>query len=249
MGAAVLCFPGAPDNITVHTVAHAQVANQLALNIAQQLRAAIAARGRAVLSVSGGKSPEPLFEALRAQPIDWSRVVVTLADERCVPVTHADSNALLVRTHLLQDQAAAAHWVPMVNATTQPLPSPEALALAANAALLAAGAADVTVLGMGTDGHTASLFPDAANLAAALDSANPDACMAMVLPVPPANAPYPRLSQTLAHLLRSRAIVLPLAGADKLQTLAQAWATPSDRLPIARILHQTQTPVALWIST
>ncbi len=248
MGAAAPWLPGAPDHITVHTVAQAQAAQQLAQDIAQQLRAAIAARGRAVLSVSGGKSPVALFQQLLTQSLDWARVVVTLVDERCVPVTHADSNALLVRCHLLQDQAAAANWVPMVSATTDPLSAPEELARQANAALQAVGAADVTVLGMGTDGHTASLFPDARNLGAALDIANPHACMAMVLPTLPANAPYPRLSQTLAHLLRSRAIVLPLAGADKLHTLAQAWATPSDRLPVARILHQTQTPVALWIT-
>lgn len=248
MGAAVPCLPGAPANITVRNVEQARAAQQLALDIAAQLRAAIAARGRAVISVSGGKSPVPVFEALRAQVLDWSRVLVTLVDERCVPVTHADSNALLVSTHLLQDQAAAARWVAMISTRTAPLAGPEELAFHANTALLAVGAADVTVLGMGVDGHTASLFPDATNLAAALDPASADACMAMVLPVPPANAPYARISQTLAHLLRSRAIVLPLAGADKLQTLAQAWSKPSAPLPIARILHQTQTPVALWIS-
>jgi 6-phosphogluconolactonase len=249
MDAMANCLPGAPANIAVRKVSQAQAAQQLALDITQQLRAAIAARGRAVLSVSGGRSPVALFEALRVQRLDWSRVFVTLVDERCVPVTHAHSNALLVGTYLLQGPAVAARWVPMLGTRTEPLPAPEELALHANTALLETGVADVTVLGMGVDGHTASLFPEATNLGAAMDPSNPDACMAMVLPTAPANAPYPRISQTLAHLLRSRAIVLSLAGADKLQTLAQAWATPRARLPIARILHQTKTPVALWIST
>lgn len=130
----------------------ADINAELAQDIAQRLGAAIAARGFAVLSVSGGKSPIALFEALRRQPLDWSRVYVTLVDERCVPCTHPDSNALLVRTHLLQDQARAARFVPMVEETAEPpLAPPAVLAQAASVALQAAGRTDVLVLGMGAD--------------------------------------------------------------------------------------------------
>ena len=102
---------------------------------------------------------------------------------------------------------------------------------------------------MGTDGHTASLFPDAPNLTEALALRNPHACVAIELPHPPANAPYPRITQTLAHILTARHIVLPVSGTDKLQTLAQAWQKATPALPISMVLHQTQTPVALWMAS
>lgn len=234
---------------TVHTANSASLNAELAQDIAQRLDAAIAARGFAVLSVSGGKSPIALFEALRRQPIDWAKVRVTLVDERCVPCTHPDSNALLVRTHLLQDQASAAQFVPMVGEATEPLATPAVLAQTASLALQAVGRTDVLVLGMGADGHTASLFPDALNLAEALDLNNPQPCIAIELANPPANAPYQRLTQPLAQLLRARHIVLPLGGADKLATLGLAWQGVNPAYPISYVLHQTETPVALWISS
>lgn len=242
-------WPASRAGLTVHPVSSASVNAELAQDIAQRLAAAIAERGFAVLSVSGGKSPIALFEALRRQPMDWAKVRVTLVDERCVPCAHPDSNALLVRTHLLQDNASAAIFFPMVEQATEPLPAPAVLAQAASRALQAAGTADVLVLGMGADGHTASLFPDALNLADALDLNNPHACIAIELANPPANAPFQRLTQPLAQLLRARHIVLPLSGADKLATLRLAQQGISAQYPVSCVLHQTQTPVALWISS
>ena len=240
--------PESRGTLTVHTVSQAELNVRLAQDIAQRLSAAIQARGVAVLSVSGGKSPVPLFEALRVIDIDWSRVRVTLVDERCVPRTHPDSNALLVQTHLLQDLAVKAQLVFMVTSAVEPLGSPAAQAKTASMALSAAGTADVLVLGMGTDGHTASLFPDAPNLAEALDLRNTQSCVAIELITPPANAPYARITQTLAQILSARHLVLPLSGADKLNTLQQAWKQATPALPISFVLHQTQTPVALWLA-
>lgn len=235
--------------VSVHAVTAKDLNAQLAQDIAQRLRDAMAARGVAVLSVSGGKSPIALFEALRVQALDWHKVRVTLVDERCVPRTHPDSNALLVRTHLLQDAAAHAQLVDMVVCDTQAWPAPVAQAQAAGVALRAAGTADVLVLGMGTDGHTASLFPEAPNLEEALDRHNPQACVAIELAHPPANAPYARITQTLSQLLTARHIVLPIAGEDKLRTLQQAWPERQQHAPISYVLHQTQTPVAVWLTT
>jgi 6-phosphogluconolactonase len=240
--------------VTVQQVATDALNARLAQDIAHRLNAAISARGVAVLSVSGGKSPIALFEALRVHNIDWAKVRVTLVDERCVPNTHPDSNALLVQTHLLQGLAQQAQFVPMVTTVTSPngvnasLPPPLVQAKVAGLALVAAGIADVLVLGMGTDGHTASLFPDAPNLQDALDTHNTQACVAIELAHPPANAPYARVTQTLAHILSARHIVLPLSGAEKLTTLQQAWGKADPRYPVSYVLHQTQTPVALWLT-
>jgi 6-phosphogluconolactonase len=240
--------PESRGTLTVHTVSQAELNVRLAQDIAQRLAAAIQARGFAVLSVSGGKSPVALFEALRVIDIDWSRVRVTLVDERCVPRIHADSNALLVQTHLLQDLAAKAQLVFMVASAAEPLGSPAVQAKAASLALTAAGVADVLVLGMGADGHTASLFPEASNLADALDLRNTQTCVSIELTHPPANAPYARITQTLAQILSARHIVLPLTGNDKLNTLQQAWKQATPALPISFVLQQTQTPVALWLA-
>jgi 6-phosphogluconolactonase len=240
--------PESRGTLTVHTVSEAELNVRLAQDMTQRLAAAIQARGFAVLSVSGGKSPVALFEALRVIDIDWSRVRVTLVDERCVPRIHPDSNALLVQTHLLQDLAAKAQLVFMVTSATEPLESPTTLVKAAGLALNAAGIADVLVLGMGADGHTASLFPEAPNLADALDLRNTQSCVSIELAHPPANAPYERITQTLAQILSARQIVLPLTGADKLNTLQQAWQQATTALPISFVLQQTQTPVALWLA-
>jgi 6-phosphogluconolactonase len=149
---------------------------------------------------------------------------------------------------LLQDLAAKAQLVLMVASTTEPLKAPTAQATVAGDALLAAGTADVLVLGMGADGHTASLFPEAPNLSEALDMRNTQTCLAIALETPPAHAPYARITQTLAQILSARHIVLPLTGADKLHTLQQAWKLATPALPISFVLQQTQTPVALWLA-
>ncbi|MDE2617171.1 MAG: 6-phosphogluconolactonase [Burkholderiales bacterium] len=235
-------------HLQVYRVAAAQLATELARDIAGRLQQAIHARGVAVLSVSGGKSPIALFEALRQQPLDWSKLHITLVDERYVPATHEASNTLLVRTHLLQGPAARARLHAMVPELNLPLPPLPTLVQNADADLHALGPADVMVLGVGADGHTASLFPAAPRLAAALDPRSPQACVGMALDPPPAAAPHARLTQTLAQILRSRHLILPVTGDDKLAALQQALREPTDRLPVSHLLHQQHTPLALWLT-
>lgn len=235
-------------HIDIHCPPVDEAAARLADDISATLREAIAARGEAVLGVSGGKSPVALFEALRALPMAWSRVTVTLVDERCVPPEHPDSNAHLVRAHLLQGPASEARFVPWIDT---PNPVLADAAAQADALMAALPAPDVLVLGMGPDGHTASLFPHSPDLAAALDLATPACVLAVRLPEPPPQPKHPRLTMTLAHILRARRLVLPVHGADKLRTLAQAAAATTrphaDALPISHILDQATTPVSLWL--
>lgn len=240
-------LPVSRGNISVAHATADNIHTQLADDIAKRLHNAIHSKGKAVLSVSGGKSPMALFQALRVQAIDWSKVFVTLVDERCVPSTHPDSNAHLVTTHLLQGPAQAATFIPMVTTTSIELSDVSQQAMWASAQLKTTGPADVLVLGMGADGHTASLFPDAPNLAQALEPHNTQVCMGITLAHPPANAPYARITQTLAQLLTAGHIVLPIIGDDKRHTLQRAWSHRQHDLPVSYVLHQTQTPVALWM--
>jgi 6-phosphogluconolactonase len=170
---------------------------QVAGAIAARLASAIAARGEASLLVSGGHSPIRLFEQLRAQVLDWSRVSIGLVDERWVDPGDPASNERMTREALLSHQAAAAKFFGLKNSAA----SPELGAASAWTALAhLSRPLDLTVLGMGDDGHTASLFPGSPNLTAALDLAAPEACIGMRSPSPP----QARLSVNLRALLRLR---------------------------------------------
>ena len=145
-----------PEGVNAHTFKNpATMAEGLAISVAAQLNQAIASQGVATLVVSGGRSPVAFFESLVKQPVDWSKVVVSLADERWVPVEHADSNAGLLKKHLLQGPAAKARFVGLYNAAA----TVERAALEADQGLAELPPIDVLILGMGDDGHTASLFP------------------------------------------------------------------------------------------
>ena len=218
----------------------------LAHRIADLLGKAIQERGHALLCVSGGKSPIPVFQALRDVPLAWDKVTISLADERCVAVGHAHSNALLVETHLLQGLAAQARWVRMIDTDMVDEAALSSLAHQAHRALAALGRCDVLVLGMGEDGHTASLFSHATELQEALDLDNPLTCQLMHLNPAPPEAPYPRISQTLAHLLQARHILLTLQGPAKLAVLNQAQQGADTRWPVSFVLNQHTTPVEIW---
>lgn len=223
----------------------AELAWQLADSIVQRLQAAINLRGHAVLAVSGGKSPIALFEALRVLPLEWQRVTVLLVDERCVPHDHAESNTALVRRHLLQDAAAAATFVPFFDTLPDTLDEPALIRLvdAANRRLATQPwPIDMAVLGMGDDGHTASLFPGASGLNQALYSSGPVAW------VRPATAPHARLTLTLPALLATRELALAINGASKLAVFQQARLGADESLPVSLILNQHQTPVSVWLA-
>jgi 6-phosphogluconolactonase len=212
----------------------------LAAAIAADLAAALTRRPAASLVVSGGRTPAAMLAQLAAQRLDWSRVFITLADERWVPADDAASNEALVRTALLRERAAAARFIGLKNDA----PTPAAGAAQAwNALAVLARPFDVVVLGMGDDGHTASLFPGSPELASGLDAAALPAC----LPVHPPGAPHARLSLNLAALLQSRRICVQISGAQKRQVYERAQAAgPVASLPIRAILRQGAVPVDVY---
>ena len=208
------------------------LAEGLALNVAEHLRVAIAARGTAVLVVSGGRSPVAFFQHLAKQALDWSKVLVTLADERWVPVEHADSNAGLLKKHLLQGPAAKARFVGLYNAAA----TVERAALEADQGLAELPPIDVLILGMGDDGHTASLFPNSPNLAEALQPDGTRRCWPMLAP----SVPHQRLTMSRALLASARYTVLSIAGDSKLHTLSEALASDDVAgMPIRAFLQPT----------
>jgi 6-phosphogluconolactonase len=217
------------------------LARELAGGIAARLSAAIGARGLASLVVSGGRTPVTLFTLLRAQDIEWSRVCVALADERWVSTADAGSNERMVREVLLRDKAAEARFAGLKNAA----PSPDVGAVAAWETFARVPRPfDVTLLGMGDDGHTASLFPGSPNLHAALDPAAAAGCVAMRAPT----EPRARISLNLSALLDSRQLLLLISGDDKWRTFETASAEGAvEQMPVRAVLRQRRTPVeVIW---
>jgi 6-phosphogluconolactonase len=204
-------------------------AEALAISIGNALDLAVRVKGSAVLAVSGGRSPVAMFERLRHRHLRWEAVTITLVDERVVTPDHADSNAALVRAHLLREAAASAAFVPLV-ADAQDVSAPAQAVARANQAFRQP---DVAVLGMGEDGHTASLFPDAPELQSALSEPQPGYVITH-----PSVAPHARITLNLAALLAAERVFLSVSGAAKAAVLERALQGPTPSLPVSLVLSR-----------
>ncbi|MFJ4350876.1 6-phosphogluconolactonase [Pseudomonas sp. NPDC089428] len=220
-----------PAAVQVHDLADARtLAATLARDVAERLRAAIAAKGQACVVLSGGRSPVPFLEQLAGEQLDWTKITVSLADERWVPVEHADSNAGLLARHLFKGPAAKARFVGLY----QQAENLDAAAAITDQALAELPPIDVLVLGMGDDGHTASLFPDSPNLVEGLDPSSKRRCLPMLAP----SVPHQRLSMTRPLLASAAFIALSVQGPGKLATLRAALAgNDLSEMPIRAFLH------------
>lgn len=219
-----------------------ELAELLAVKIADILQGAIVDRNNACLIVSGGSTPIPLFKTLSKQKIDWSKVSITLADERWIDVSDKESNENLVRRYLLRNKAHEAAFIGLKTGFDSALKS-ESLC---EKLLQTLPRADVLILGMGLDGHTASLFPDAPQLVTALDMHSGKSCMAIT----PEHAPHHRMTLTLPTLLNARSIFLHITGKEKLLVLQKAFGDgPVQKMPIRAILRNTTIPVSIFWSS
>ncbi len=228
-----ICDLELPAGLAAHTFDDPQtLAEALATRVATRLSAAIDDNGTATLVVSGGRSPVAFFQSLATQPLDWSRVVVSLADERFVPTEHADSNAGLLQRHLLQGPAAKARFVGLYNVAA----SLEEAAQVADRTLAELPPIDVLILGMGDDGHTASLFPNSPNLTEALSLESERLCLPMLAP----SVPHQRLTMTRRLLASARLPILSVSGQAKLDTLRTALASDDiAQMPVRAFLDSS----------
>jgi 6-phosphogluconolactonase len=220
------------DNTSVLDVA-------LVENVVQALTADLNLRGMATLVVSGGRTPKGFFQLLSQQALNWEKVTITLADERWVNADHEASNEKLVRENLIINSACKAQFLPLKNAAVTAAEGVKEL----HPKLLAEGRFSVVILGMGDDGHTASLFPGSTTLEAGLDMTSGDTCLS----VQPLEAPHERMSMTLPRLLNSQKIILHLSGDNKLEVLNQVLnGDDIKELPVRAVLQQSRVPVQIF---
>jgi len=225
----------------MHTCSSRQeLAVELADKAAALLAEAVAQRGTASLVVSGGTTPEPFFSRLSCKRSNWERITVTLADERWVETNEPASNEHLVRSVLLRNEAACARFIGLKNNA----PAAAAGEKQCSKALRAAPRPfDLVILGMGEDGHTASLFPGAARLREAVDMLSGRDCMA----ISPPGAPFERMTLTLPTLLDSRMIILLITGEGKKRVLEKAMTEGREEdMPVRFILRQGKTPIQIY---
>jgi 6-phosphogluconolactonase len=200
-----------------------EASQALADDLACVLAAAVERYGAAALVVSGGTSPSAMFRILRDEPLPWSRVTVVPSDEREVEPEHPDRNEAMIRRELLSGNAADARLVSLI----PPGDIPDAF--------------DATVLGMGSDGHTASLFPGSPDLERTLRST----AKLERLDVPQMGVH--RVSLTPAVLLRSGRIILLFFGEDKRRVFEDALKNGKTCVfPVRVVLHQARTPVDVY---
>lgn len=212
-------------------------ADALAIAVAKRasrvIDGALQKRGKALAAIAGGRTTPPVLRYLAAGTRDGSKLTILPTDERWVAADHADCNL-----RQLQESFPSVDGVRWV-ALAPPRPRGKANATYANAALEAVDAAfDLCLLGMGADGHFASLFPGAENLSEALDRASSDAAVAVVPDPMPSAGPHPRISLSLARLLHSRHIILAITGADKRAMLDRALGENDPlNVPVAALLR------------
>jgi 6-phosphogluconolactonase len=211
------------------------LAEALADAVAAALQTRLQRDGQAALAVSGGTTPLKFFEALSHQNLNWAAVSVTLVDDRWVAESSPRSNAASVRRHLLKNRAAEARFLPLVTAAATPEEGRDAVNRAVSSLVLPLAA---VVLGMGTDGHTASFFPGGDRLVQALAPAPG----VVVETIRAEAAIEPRITLTLPVLLEAEFVALHIEGDTKRHVLENVTSA----MPVAAVLKRQPAPEIFW---
>lgn len=216
-----------------------QLNRSFAANICRLLRAGIEENGRASLVVSGGRTPAALFTALSNANLEWDKIDVTLADERWVDNSDDASNEKMLRAKLLVNNAANANFTGL---KTQHANAEDAVQECSANLQNIHTPFDVVILGMGEDGHTASLFPCSEQVAAGLDMESGNTYIA----VQPTTAPNQRMSLTLPAILNSKQIFLHLTGEGKKAVLETALSDTDElAMPIRAVINHAEVKL-MW---
>lgn len=213
---------------------------ELAEKVATLLQKAVDTKGRASIAVSGGSTPKGFFTALSQKDLPWRKITITLADERWVNIDSDASNTRLVHENLLVNKASNAKFFHLKQGEKLCAETLADLNVAAGNALLPL---DVLILGMGEDGHTASLFPCSEQIDEALSLSNANALMKVV----PTTAPHERITFTYASLLKSANTFLHISSSSKKAVLEKALAdTNSYEMPIRAFLQHPEVNVQVY---
>jgi len=218
------------NNIYKNFFTKESIAITLANDVANILKESIKKNTRATLLLSGGNTPKLFLNKLSLCDIEWKRVTVGLVDERMVETSHKDSNECMIKKELCKNNASKVNLVGMYE--KESLNTIEACCSAKYKEVFSK--IDVLVLGMGVDGHTASLFPFNEKLEKAFDLQNTNFCVSMR----PTDAPYTRVSLTLASILRAENIFLHIEGSEKIAVYNEVLKSEeSIRYPILKVLN------------
>ena len=221
-----------PDHVGFYSTNSGEsLAVDLSQNINEILKESIKKRGRASMAVSGGNTPKLLFEELSLLNLDWSKVDLTLVDDRWVDSNNEDSNELLVNTHFIKNKAEKVNFVPLKNDAKT---AKDGIPLSEEALKSFTMPFDIVILGMGADGHTASLFPCSDELSKGMDLKT----KSLLVATKPKTAPYERISLTAKSIIDAKKVFLHLNGSSKLHTLEEAMnISDSSKMPIYAFLE------------